>query len=151
MSERRTNGMLIPILALVTTLLSLAGCAAHPIHPGTANAFDSSTYDTLTITDSVIQSTKIDLAEGKFPVAIAGNVKSALNNLISVYDVLEISYCDGKPMTSGGTSALQCSPGSYHAAAIAGTATPAQNSAIQTQVGQVSVASAALATAKGGN
>ena len=88
-------------------LLVICGCAAHPIHPGTANAFDSSTYDTLTITDSVIQSTKADLSAGKFPASIAQNVKTALNILITSYDVLDMAYC-GTPVAGVGSGSLQC-------------------------------------------
>jgi hypothetical protein len=131
-------------------LLVICGCAAHPIHPGTANAFDSSTYDTLTITDSVIQSTKADLSAGKFPASIAQNVKTALNILITSYDVLDMAYC-GTPVAGVGSGSLQCAAGSYHAAAMAGTATPTQNSVITADVNAVNSASATLTTAKATN
>jgi len=129
---------------LPALLLFLCGCAAHPIHPGTANAFDSGAYDTLSVTDSVIQSTKVDLAANKFPASIAGNVKAALNALINAYDIADNFYC-GQPV---GTP-LTCQPNSYHALAMAGTATPTQNSQLQNDLNQVSSASAALVTAKG--
>jgi len=138
-------------MLLVVTLL-LTGCAAHPIHPSTANKFDSDAYDTLSITDSVIQSTKSALAANQFPVSIAGNVKSALNRLIQVYDIAETFYC-GTPITvsTGGVSSLVCATNSYHAMAMAGTATPVQSSQLSTDLTNVNAASSAISTAKGTN
>ncbi len=126
-----------------TLFLFLCGCAAHPIHPGTANAFDSGAYDTLSVADNVIQSTKLDLAANKFPASIAGNVKTALNGLINAYDIAETFYC-GAPV---GTS---CSPNSYHALAMAGTATPAQNTQLTNDLNSVNTATTQLSTAKAG-
>ena len=132
--------------AVFLTIAFLVGCAARVNHPGTVNSFDSSAYDVLLVTDNVIQTTKADLAANKFPAAISGNVKTALNGLITAYDALDIAYC-GMPVTAGG--ALQCAPGSYHAAAAAGTATAAQQQAITSDVSQVQNANAALTAAKG--
>lgn len=134
---------------LILASFLLAGCAANKIHPGTANAFDSSTYDTLSITDNVIQTTKADLAAGKFPVSISGNVKTALNDVIAAYDTLDTVYC-GTPVAGVGTGSLQCAPGSYHAAVNAGTATIAQQNQITADVNAVNAATNALATAKAG-
>ena len=130
-------------------VLFLCGCAAHPIHPGTANAFDSGAYDTLSVTDSVIQSTKADLAAGKFPPSIAGNVKSALNALINAYNIADTFYC-GMPVAGTGTGSLECAPNSYHSLAIAGTATPAQSTQMQNELNQINTATAQLSAAKGG-
>jgi hypothetical protein len=129
----------IPVLLL----LLLCGCKA-PIHPGTANRFDSTTYDTLLTADSVIQSTKLDLAAGKFPASISGNVKTALNALINAYDIAETFYCG----TPNGSS---CAANSYHALAMSGTATPQQSSQMQTLSTNVSTATSQLASAKGGS
>jgi hypothetical protein len=126
--------------------LLLCGCAAHPIHPGTANSFDSGAYDTLSVADSVIQSTKTDLAANKFPASIAGNVKSALNGLINAYDIADTFYC-GQPV---GTP-LACAPNSYHAMAMAGTATPAQSTQLTNDINSVNTATASLSVAKGTN
>lgn len=131
---------LIPIL-----LMFLCGCAAHPIHPGTANAFDSGAYDTLSVADNVIQSTRNDLAANKFPASIAGNVKTALNGLINAYNIADTFYC-GQPV---GTP-LTCAPGSYHALAMAGTATPAQSTQLTNDLNQVNTSTAQLTTAKAG-
>jgi hypothetical protein len=128
-------------------VLLLAGCAAR--HSGTANTFDSGTYDALLTTDSVIQSTKTALAQGQFPASILGNVKTALNDLIAAYDAADLAYC-GVPVAGTTTGTLSCAPGSYHAAAMAGTATPAQQAAVQADVNAVTTATAALTSAKGG-
>jgi hypothetical protein len=134
----------------VVSVLFLAGCAAHQIHPGTSNSFDSATYDTLMVTDNVIQSTKADLAANKFPASIAGNVKTALNDLITAYDAADIAYCDPQPGTTLGS--LQCSPASYHAAVnSASGATNAQQALVSNALAKVNTATAALATAKGGS
>lgn len=140
------------VLALAAiAAIALVGCAAHVIHPGTANSFDSTTYDTLMLTDNVIQSTKADLAAGKFPASIAGNVKTALNALIVAYNVADIAYCDPQSTSPGTTlGSLQCSPASYHATVnSAAGATAAQQAAVANALAQVNTATAALATAKG--
>jgi hypothetical protein len=123
----------------------LVACAAHPIHPGTANSFDSGAYDTLLVADNVIQSTKADLAANKFPASISGNVKTALNSLIAAYNIADNFYC-GQPV---GTP-LTCSPNSYHSLAMAGTATPAQSTQLQNDINQVNTSTAQLTAAKAG-
>jgi hypothetical protein len=130
---------------ILVLCLLLSGCAAHVTHPGTANSFDSDTYDTLLTTDSVIQSTKADLAAGKFSPSLAVTVKKALNDLINVYDIADTFYC-GTPV---GTP-LTCSPNSYHSLAVAGTVTPQQTMQMQVSVTQVNSAVASLTAAKGG-
>lgn len=130
---------------LLIAALLLAGCAAHAIHPGTANAFDSSIYDSLLTTDSVIQSAKADLAANKFPATISGNVKTALNALIAAYDVADTFYC-GQPMGNP----LTCSAGSYHALVMAGTATPAQTAQMNSDLSTVNIGVTNLSSAKGG-
>src|SRR5271157_2963660 len=97
---------------LLATLLLLAACSAAKIHPGSPNAFDSATYDTLVTTHSVIESTKTDLAANAFPASISANVKTALNALIQAYDVADTAYQ------------------AYHSSALAGTATTAQQAAV---------------------
>lgn len=146
----RQKYRLVPALFL---LVSSVGCAARVQHPGTANSFDSTTYDTLMLTESVIQSTKADLASGKFPASISGNVKSALNALIVAYNAADIAYCDPQSTVPGTTlGSLQCSPASYHAAVNSTTgATNAQQALVSSAMAQVNTATANLATAKGGS
>lgn len=128
---------------LVIALL-LAGCSATQIHPGTANAFDSAAYDTLSVTDSVIQSTKAALAANQFPPSISGNVKTALNILITAYDQADMIYC-GAPIGSS------CQPNSYHTMANLGTATPAQSTSLTNALNSVTTATTNLTAAQKGN
>jgi hypothetical protein len=138
--------------AVAIAVLLIAGCAAHVQHPGTANAFDSDTYDALLVAHSVIESTKSDIGAGSFPANILPGVKVALNGLIDAYNALDIAYCNPQSGTlpSTGIGTIQCSSGSYHAVAMTGAVTPAQNTAIQTQVSNLNNATSALAAAKAG-
>lgn len=113
-------------------ILLLAGCAARPLHPGAANSFDSNAYDSLIVCHSVIETTKTDLANNAFPASIAGNIKTALNGLIRAYDVADTAYV------------------AYHSAALAGTATPAQSTAVSNGLSDVNTKTAALTAAKAG-
>jgi hypothetical protein len=108
------------------------GCAARPLHPGAANSFDSNVYDALLIAHSVIETTKTDLVNNAFPASIVGNVKAALNGLIRAYDSADLAYQ------------------AYHPAALAGTATPAQSTAVTNALNDVSSSTAALTAAKAG-
>ncbi len=129
---------------LAVALLFICGCAAHPIHPGTANKFDSDSYDALLVTASVIESTKADLAANKFSPTLAPKVKTALNDLIKGYDDADLFYC-GTPVGAS------CAPMSYHALALAGQATPAMNTKLTQLQNIVTAAVNALAAAKAGN
>src|ERR1700682_3309665 len=82
----------ITLLIAVGLVAFLSGCAAHVVHPGSANKFESDSYDAVLIAHSVIETTKTDLANNAFPVSIAGNVKTALNDLIKAYDVADSAY-----------------------------------------------------------
>lgn len=144
---------LLVVLLFLVSSFALTGCVAHQIHPGTANSFDSATYDTLMLTDNVIQSTKADLAANRFPASLVPNIKAALNVLITAYDAADIAYCDPRSTTPGTTlGSLQCSPSSYHAAVnSAAGATNAQQALVSNALAQVNTATANLATAKGGS
>ncbi len=120
-------------VTIAIMLVSLAGCGPkHVNHPGAANTFDSDSYDALLVTDQVIKTTKDELATGKFPATLAPKVKAALNDLIRGYDVADTAYK------------------SYHAAALAGTATVAQSDAVTSSLGEMKTETAALAAAKAG-
>ena len=112
--------------------LALTGCASRPIHPGAVNKFDSDAYDILLVTDNVIQTTRADLSNNVFSTTVAVNVKNALNGLITAYNAADIAYK------------------TYHASAIAGTATPAQQAAVTNTLGQVQVATTVFVNAKAG-
>lgn len=111
--------------------LTLGGCAARVVHPGAANKFDSSSYDTLLVTHSVIESTKADLAANKFPAAQVESVRYALNGLITAYNVADSGYL------------------TYHAAALKGQDTLQEQTQLQSQLMAVQTATTQLATAKG--
>ncbi len=123
------------VSTLALAVLFLAGCTKNttaPV-PGSASNFDSQSYLSLVTADNVIQSTKTALEAGQFPASIAGNVKTALNALIQSYDVANPIYK------------------AYHAAALAGTATAAQQTAVTNAVNDVTTKTSALTSAKGGN
>jgi hypothetical protein len=134
---------------LLAVALLLCGCAAHTIHPGTANAFDSGAYDTLMLADSSIQSAKNDLTANQVPAGQVPVFKSALNALIDAYNTADGIYC-GMPVTGSSPGTLVCAPTSYHAMAIAGTASAADAANLQNAMNQVTSASSSLASAKGG-
>src|ERR1700693_800702 len=118
---------LIPSLILA---VALTGCGARPIHPGAANKFDSDSYDAVVVAHSVIETTKTDLANNAFPASIAGNVKTALNDLVKGYNTADSAYQ------------------AYHSAALAGTATVAQSNAVTAALNDVNTKTAALTAAK---
>ena len=121
------------ILAIVLCV-GLLGCSQNPKPvTGAANLFDSGTYLTLVTTDNIIQSTKAALAAGSFPASVVGNVKTALNNLITAYDAADAVYI------------------TYHTAALSGTSTAAQQAAVTSAVGNVQASTTLLIAAKAGN
>ena len=123
---------LVPLVLLLALSVACVKNVNAPI-PGSANAFDSSSYLSLVTTDSVIQSAKADLAASKLPPSVAGNVKTALNGLIQAYNIANVSYQ------------------AYHTAALSGQATADQQFAVQTGLANVQTAMAGLTQAKAGN
>lgn len=118
--------------AVLLLTIALVGCAARAIHPGSVNKFDSEAYDVLLVTDNVIQSTKTDLANNVFSAGVAAKVKDSVNYLIQAYNTADIAYK------------------AYHAAAVSGGATPAQQAAVTSSLNNVSSATSALVNAKAG-
>jgi|SRR5579859_554767 len=133
------------VLLLAVTFL---GCAARPIHPGTANAFDSSVYDSLLVTHSVIESTKTELSNNSFSASITPNVKAALNKLITIYNDTDTLYCN-PPAGAGPTDS--CAPTSYHALAVSGQSTTTLDAQMRAKANDMNSAVSALAAAKGGS
>jgi hypothetical protein len=104
---------------LLGCCLLLVSCATTTAtHPGAVNAFDSTTYDVLLTAQAAIEAAK--------PLATTPALKTAINAAIQAYDVAESAYV------------------AYHTAAVAGTATAAQQSALQTQIGNLKTSTAAL-------
>lgn len=118
-------------VSLLAAIL-IIGCAAHVQHPGTANAFDSDTFDTLLISNNVIESTKTAYLKGTFPASAMPAIKDALNGLIQAYDVADSLYLN------------------YHAAvATSAGATAQQIADLKTALNNVNSATATLVSAKG--
>jgi hypothetical protein len=118
--------------AVIFLALVLIGCAARPLHPGSVNRFDSDAYDLLLVTDSVIQTTRADIQNGVFSPGLVNNIRNALNGLITAYNAADIAYKE------------------YHSAALAGTATAAQQAAVTNTLTQVQVATTTFINAKAG-
>ena len=133
---------LIPALAL----LLLSGCATRPLHPGTANKFDSTVYDALLTTHKVIESTKTELTNGTFPPNVQPKVKDAVNLLITAYNDADTLYCN-PPAGAGPTDS--CAASSYHAQALAGQASADATADMQAKLDSMNSAVKALATSKG--
>jgi hypothetical protein len=121
-------------LALVAEVGCLKNGAGNQVAiPGAANVADSDMYLSLVTTDSVIQSTKVDLANNSFPAAWVAGIKKALNSTIQAYDVANVSYQ------------------AYHALAVQNKATAQQLSSAQQLVGAAQNSVVALTAAKTGN
>jgi hypothetical protein len=71
----------LTILALL--LLLSSGCAKN-IHPGSIDKLDSTTYDTLTVAQSVLDNAKIQYAQGKLPTTS----KPVINGMGHAYNEL---------------------------------------------------------------
>lgn len=120
------------LFLVVSIALALTGCPKQTLHPGAANQYDSTSYDAVLVAHSVIETTKTDLANNVFPAAIAGNVKTALNALVTAYNVADTAYQ------------------TYHTAALAGNASQAQIDTLNAAMTDMQTKSAALSTAKAG-
>jgi hypothetical protein len=126
----------LQLALILCVLLGTVGCgtqAAKAPIPGSVNQFDSDTYLALVTAYNVIEGTKSALANNQFPVSIAGNVKTALNDLVKAYNAADASYQF------------------YHSAALAGTATPAQQTTVSGNMAQVQFSTTNLTTVKGGH
>lgn len=126
---------LLPLIVIGSLAIALfpffmGGCAAR-MHPGAANSFDSTTYDQLLVTHSVIETTKQELSVSAFPANVAPNVKTALNDLIKGYDIEQAAYT------------------AYHSAATTGVVTQEQVNAVVAAVKDVNAKTAVLTSAKG--
>ena len=77
-------------LALVAILGLATACktAAYQVHPGSVDAFDSQSYDTLLVAQATIQQAKQQVQAGALPAAAAG----PLNHAIQAYDVAETAW-----------------------------------------------------------
>jgi hypothetical protein len=129
---KRTSRVALATVAIL--MVWMAGCSkTYKPHPGAINTFDSAAYDWVLVAQDAIDSTKADLALGKFPPAIAAAVKTALNTgLIPAYNALYTAYTN------------------YHKAAVEGTATASQATEVENAINSTSVQLANLTHAKTG-
>lgn len=114
---------------ILASLVALTGCAGSktttaagvttPPAPiaGAANVFDSTTYQWLITAQAAIEQAKVGIPAAQIPL---------LNKVIADYNLVETAYA------------------TYHALATAGTATPAQQAALQSQIDNLKAEGAPL-------
>lgn len=64
-------------------ILGCVSCANRQIHPGAIDSFDSTTYDVLMISQSVLDEAKVQLKAGKLPESS----RAVINRAGSAYDI----------------------------------------------------------------
>jgi hypothetical protein len=111
------------LLAISLLLVMLTGCAGTkaPVHPGAANTFDSTTYDTLVTMKAGIEQAKVGISDANKPL---------LNRVIDGWNAADALYK------------------SYHTAALAGKATQADQDALAAKVASVNADLNTLKAAK---
>lgn len=125
------------VVPLLILLLCISGCVKNSTttpHPGSVNAFDSTSYDVLLVAKATIDQTKTDLAAGQFG-NITANVKTALNNCIQAYNVADVAYT------------------AYHTAALSSASSPsttALQNDLTTKLSNLNSATASLTAVKTG-
>jgi hypothetical protein len=122
------------VALIVACCLATTACTTNvraPI-PGAVNQFDSDTYLSLVTAKGVIDQTKADLAAGSFPVNITPIVKQSVNDAVQAYNVADTAYQ------------------AYHAEALAGSATVAQQNAVSQKVSDLNTAVSKVTAAKAG-
>ena len=94
-------------LALVAILGFATACktAAYQVHPGSVDAFDSQSYDTLLVAQATIQQAKQQVEAGALPAAAAG----PLNHAIQAYDVAETAWQAYHAAGNGASVQKKCS------------------------------------------
>jgi PBP1b-binding outer membrane lipoprotein LpoB len=124
---KKRRAISFAVLALV-----LAGCVKNSATiPGAANQFDQQSYLSLVTAKSVIDSAKADLTANSFPASTVAAVKAAVNDAVTAYNAADVSYQ------------------AYHAAALAGTATAAQQANVTSAINTLNQKTAAVTAAKG--
>lgn len=120
------------ITLVLGATLALSACAKHVAVqvPGSVNQFDSDAYATLLTAKASIDTAKAELAAGAFPTNVANGVKLAVNQAVTYYNVLDVTYQ------------------AYHLAALAGTATSAQQNAVASAESNLNNAVTVIATPK---
>lgn len=115
------------LVATLLLTLAFAGCAKNPIHPGTANRFDSNAADALMVADSTIIDAKADIKSGTLPTSAI----PIANQVIKAYDTARAAWL------------------TYHDAALAGSDATALQATLQTDLDALAQAIASYKTVKG--
>jgi hypothetical protein len=71
-------------------LLLLVGCSVKAPHPNAVDKLDGTTYDILTVAQSVLDNAKIDFAQGKLP----STSKPVINGMGLAYNELRDLWLD---------------------------------------------------------
>lgn len=115
------------LVAALLLSVAVAGCVKNPIHPGTANRFDSDTADALMVADSTIIDAKADVKAGTLPASAI----PIANQVIKAYDVARAAWL------------------TYHDAALAGKDATALQATLQTDLDALAQAVASYKSLKG--
>lgn len=122
-------------LSLALSLALLTGCHKNVVQapiPGAVNQFDSDTYVSLATAKGAIDQAKVEYANNAFPASVAPKIKEAINYAVATYNIADTTYQ------------------AYHVAAVAGSATPAQQQAVSNAVSNMNGAVTGITSAKGG-
>lgn len=117
----------IPLAFVLLLAIALSGCmkaGAPPLHPGQVNTFDGYAYDSLITVQAALNQAKSNAAQ--FP-----QFKDELNQAIAAYNAAQTAYK------------------TYHTAALGGTSTAAQQTALEQQIAALVTSVAKLETAFG--
>jgi len=74
--------------AALLSVLLVASCAMHNVHPGSVNRADSSAYDVLLISQAVIDQARVELGTGTLP----DTLRPGLQRLVESYNTARTSW-----------------------------------------------------------
>lgn len=84
---KRTN-LTSKYLILLLAVSMLAGCARYVIHPGAVNKSDSIAYDTLLVSEAVIDHARREILADRLPATL----KPGFNILVSNYNKARLAW-----------------------------------------------------------
>lgn len=84
----------------VALLLTLSACSVYQIHPGAVNKTDSVAYDSLLVTQAIIEQARAENAAGNLPEAS----KAPLNILIEHYNITRQTWLTYRGAVRSGQS-----------------------------------------------
>lgn len=80
---RKSKGIITASIVAILLAVSLSACKA-PVHPGSANSFDSAAFDTLHTAQAVIEASKL-LAQTQPEKDVLNKVIAAYNTTLDAY------------------------------------------------------------------